>query len=214
MKNYLQETSKSSILDLVNNINKSELINFICECDNTYTTATAESFLENLKNKQNSEETRYKTAYTEFVLAVISYGVCYYGFDFERIARDDLGNYKSVKISQAKEDEKKYRKEQSRQNFMTIMLDFYKWDITEEEAKVRIFWTAEPMAWRLKNSGERTTLNKIKNKLTTKSHNIHKIIKLVNEDIERWYWDYTTLTEEQKKTAEKIGNSHGFVTAW
>lgn len=44
--------------------------------------------------------------------------------------------------------------------------------------------------------------------MTTKSHDLNKILKLIDDDIARDYARCFDLTEEQKRTAEKIENSH------
>lgn len=214
MKNFLTTQTQEQAKKLVESVSKAELIDFICNCDSSYTTGTAENFLENLKNKENSWDVFHKWAYTEFVFGVVAYWMLHYWYDFERIAREELERYKSCKIHQAGEDAKKWRLEARRTEFRCLMIDFYKWTITEEEAKKQILWNYAEDSRYAKNSKELKTLNKIKAKKETKSHNLSKILKLIEEDIARWYGDRMNITDEQKEHANKIEKSHGFITRW
>lgn len=213
-QNYLTEKSQQLVKWLIENISKKELIDFICKANSSYTTATAESFLDYTKQRQASQQTFYKTEFDEFVLAVVGYWFLESAYDFEKIATQKLEYYKQTRESQAKEDAKKYRLEQGNENFRALMVDFYLWRKTEEDVKLAIFGKTTPDARQYKRHNERKTFVKIQNKMKTKTHDLSKILKLIDEDIERDYAKYFTLTDEQKKRAEKIENSHWFVNRW
>lgn len=88
------------------------------------------------------------------------------------------------------------------------MLDYYRGEKTYEDAKKEILGNHDEDSRRAKNDNQFKTLKKVKAKKETKSHTLDKIIKLVDEDIERGYGDRAELTEAQKERANKIENSH------
>lgn len=207
-QNYLTENTQELVKNLVKSVKKQELIDFICQSNSSYTTATAESFLDYIKQQQASQETFYKTSYDEFVLAVISYGCVESGYDFEKIATQKIGRYKQIRESQAKNDAEKYREEARKSNFQKLMVDFYLGRTTESEVKLAIFGKDEPSSWQYKRHDERKTFQKIQKKMETKSHDLSKILKLIDDDLARGYARCFSLTDEQQKHAEKIEKSH------
>ena len=211
---YLTENTQELAKKLIESVSKKELIDFICKANSSFTTATAENFLDYTKQRQASGETFYKTEYDEFVLAVISYGCLESAYDFEKIATQKMEWFKQTRESQAKKDAENYRAEARKSNFRGLMVDFYLWRKNEQDVKLAIFGKDEPSDRQYKRHDERKTFNKIKNKMTTKSHDLNKILKLIDDDIARDYARCFDLTEEQKRTAEKIENSHGFVNRW
>lgn len=214
MKNFLTENTQELVKNLISSVTKAELIDFICNCDHAYTKATAENFIEHLKSQKTSESKIDNWRYDEFVLGVIWYGVLYYGYDFEKVARQQLESYKSRKIHQAEEEAKEYRKDARQTNFRCMLIDFYKWRITEEDAKKMILWNhAEDSRW-AKNDNQMKTLSKVAAKKQTKSHTLEKVLKVIEEDIARGYGDWANITDEQQKHAQQIEKSHGFVTRW
>lgn len=211
MRNYLNPQTQEMAKSLIKSVTKEELIDFICSYSSSYTTATAESFLEYIKNKENTAEMYHKTEYTEFVLGVICSWLCEYWRNFEKIATDKLDNYKYRKEQQAKKDADKRRKEKRREKFKKRLIDYYLGRKTEEETRQEMLGNNAPDSRFAKNDLGFKTLAKVTAKLQTKSHSLEKIIKLIDEDIERWYGDRTDLNDEEKQRAEKIERSHGFV---
>ena len=130
------------------------------------------------------------------------------------MAENKLKSYKSWKINQAEEEAKEYRKQARRSNFRHLMLDYYKDQKTYDEAKKEILGNHDEDSRRAKNDNQIKTLKKIKAKKETKSHNLQKILNLIDDDIERGYGDRANITDEQQKHANDIEKSHGFITRW
>ena len=211
MEKTLTPNTQEQVKNLVKSVSKSELIEFILNADSSYSTATAESFLEYLKNKETSGDVFYKGYYFEFVRGVLGYSMLNYGYDFRRIATEKMESYKSIKKDQAKKDAEKYREETRKANFEKVLIEFYLWKAEEKDVKMVIFWTETPYESQYKRNDGRKTYNKILKKMETKSHDFNKIIKLINDDMARGYADYVKLTDEQEKHAERIAKSHWFV---
>ena len=119
-----------------------------------------------------------------------------------------LESYKSRKEQQAKEEASEYRKQARRSNFRHLMLEYYRDERTHDETKKEMLGKNDEDSWRARNNLGFKTLAKIQAKKQTKSHNLQKIIKLIDEDLERGYGDRAELTEAQKDRANKIENSH------
>ena len=211
---YLTENTQELAKKLIESVSKKELIDFICKADSSFTTATAESFLDYIKQQQASGETWYKTSYNEFVLAVVSYGCLESAYDFKKIATEKMERFKQTRESQAKEDAKKYREKATQENFKKLMVDYYLGVKDENDVKIGIFGKPEIDEYWLKYHNERKTFQKIQKKMKTKSHDLKKILKLIDDDIARDYARSFSLTDEQKRTAEKIENSHWFINRW
>ena len=88
------------------------------------------------------------------------------------------------------------------------MLDYYRNERTYDETKKEMLGKNDEDSWRARNNLGFKTLAKIQAKKQTKSHTLEKIIKLIDEDLERGYGDRAELTEAQKDRANKIENSH------
>ena len=214
MTTTLNQNTLEAIKNLVESVSRAELVEFIIGCDSSYTKATAENFLDYLKAKSDSDYKHDQERYAEFVLGVIWYSFLYYGYDFEKVSRNQLECYKSRKEQQAKEEASEYRKQARRANFRHLMLDYYRNEKTYDETKKEILGKNSEDSRRARNCLEFKTLAKIQAKKQTKSHTLDKIIKLVDEDIERGYGDRAELTEAQKERANKIENSHWFISRW
>ena len=125
MEKTLTQNTQEQVKNLVKSVSKSELIEFILNADSSYTTATAESFLEYLKNKEASGDVFYKGYFFEFVWGVLGYSMLNYGYDFRKVATEKLETYKSIKKQQAQKDAKKYREETRKANFEKVLIQFY-----------------------------------------------------------------------------------------
>lgn len=213
-QHYLTENTQELAKKLIESVSKQELIDFICQADSSFTTATAENFIDYIKQQQASGETWYKTSYNEFVLAVVSYGCLESAYNFEKIATEKMERFKQTRESQAKKDAEKYREDARKSNFQKLMVDYYLGRKDENEVKTAIFGKNEPSSRQYKRHDERKTFQKIQKKMETKSHDLSKILKLIDDDLARGYARCFSLTDEQVRTAEKIENSHGFVNRW
>ena len=214
MTTTLNQNTLEAIKNLVESVSRAELVEFIIGCDSSFTKTTAENFLDYLKAKSDSDYKHDQERYAEFVLGVIWYSFLYYGYDFEKVSRNMLESYKSRKQQQAKEEASEYRKQARRANFRHLMLDYYRNEKTYDETKKEMLGKNDEDSWRARNNLGFKTLAKIQAKKQTKSHTLDKIIKLVDEDIERGYGDRAELTEAQKERANKIENSHWFISRW
>lgn len=198
-------TTKENILtackNLANCLTREELKNFICNEDYRFNEERAEAFLKWLENLEASRD--------QFLMFKIRVAlICswlFYSFDFKKDIRSDLEHYKALEQERTEEEAKKRLEEQEKTKFKENLIKFYKWEITEDQIEEifnpihRNFYT-----------DYRATVKKIKNKLNTKSHSLEKVLKVIDEDIERWYHRSIQTGETVWKEYRSIANSHWF----
>lgn len=187
--------------NLASTITREDLINFICGTNSRYTPQRAEDFLKWLESKNFEKETLLQF---RIKVALISSGL-FYSFEFRSDIEDRLTHFIQIEKKKAEDLALERYNEQEKAKFRDILIKFYKWELTREQVE-EIFNPNK----RTRNTDYKATINKIENKLKTKSHTLEKVEKVIAEDIEREYHKSIQLGEEMFKEYRKMCDLHGF----
>ena len=184
--------------------------NFISRFDSRFTHDKAKSFMYWYKNQceaLNSEH--WKNDFLKFKLFVAMCSTdAFYDWELEKWLREQLDYYVSTKKKEAKEAAENFYDEQRINWFTADLLNFYAGMATYNETYDKLTaWMSERY---IKEQKMTKTLDKIKAKMQTKACTAEKIKKIISDDIEREYYKFYPLTNEQQKTYYTIMESHGF----
>lgn len=185
---------------LLGGISEGELINYVLNLSKGwnlgYTEELAKQFLENLKEKENSEleKGEFRTFKGYYLISLL----------WNAARRADEMNKKELEYWKNRinwDFEKKseeWRDLKQKEIFKDAFLEYYK-DQNEEKLRKRI-----NLGYYRPNDACKTK-NKIDNKLKTKSHNLEKIVDLINEEINTyWRHSFALLNDEEKSEYWKI----------
>lgn len=195
--------------DLIESITRDELKAHILHVSKSYrlgfTPELADQFLqEKLDDLRYSlddgERFKYYTFVAYYLLGLVS-DYTWRGWEKNK---QELERWKSGKISEKREQAKEFYTETEKAGFRKAFIDYYK----DQDAEK----LAERVAFEWRHSEADKTKKKIDAKLQTKSHNLEKIEKLLDGEIELWRFKYYKLTEEEKVKYNEIMTSHGFTT--
>ena len=187
--------------DLASTLTREDLINFIINTNSRYTEQRAEDFINWISSDNFS-----KDALIQFkIRAALICSWLFYSFDFRSDIENKLTHFIQIEKKKAEDLALERYNEQEKAKFREVLIKFYKWELTREQ--VEEIFNPNKRTW---NTDYKATINKIENKLKTKSHTLEKVEKVINEDIERDYHKSIQLGEEMWKKYQKMTEAHGF----
>lgn len=212
MANYKSKFRKEELINLANWMPEYRLIEFIMKLDSSFNYDNCRKFISYMENKypetNNLEKLeKIDNDYLKFkVLACICEWELFYQWWIEKILKEELQTFKDKMISKAHREATEYQAKQQKLIMVLNLVKFYLWLVDEEECKKLLGW--ENCARELDSF---KTLEKIKKKKENKNKpEISKIYDLIYKDIDRGYYKWIRLSDEDINAIKQITNSHGF----
>ena len=195
------ETLIKNCKNLANSLTNEDLTNFIVNENSRFNTERANDFLKWLENLNGSKDS---LLLFKIRVALIC-SKLFYSYEFYKEIREDLSHYISIQKENARIESEKRFEEQKKAKFKEMLVKLYKGEITHDQIELafnpnqRNFYT-----------DYRATVKKVENKLQTKSHSLEKVLKVIEEDIERGYHNSIQMGEAIYREYQKRSNSHWF----
>ena len=187
--------------NLAESLTREELKNFICNENHRFNEERAENFLTRLWSFESSRDQLKMFK----IRAALICSWIFYSFDFRSSIKEDLNNFIAIEKDKAEKEAQKRFEEQQKTKFKETLVKFYNGELTEDQIE-EIFNTNHRNFY----TEYRATIKKIKNKLKTKNHNIEKILKVIEEDIERGYFKSIQMWDIVYKQYREKANLHWF----